>query len=134
SSERCDRPRNPAVEDQATDRAHRIGQDRPVTVYRLIARGTIEDKIIALHADRRALIAGVLEGTSAAARLTTRDLLARISSGPAPRRRPARRRARTAPRAAPAAGAVTAASRSGHRSERGTWSGTGASVLSLGDG
>jgi SNF2 family DNA or RNA helicase len=76
---------NPAVEDQATDRAHRIGQDRPVTVYRLIARGTIEDKILALHADKRALIAGVLEGTSAAARLTTRDLLALISSGPAPR-------------------------------------------------
>jgi SNF2 family DNA or RNA helicase len=76
---------NPAVEDQATDRAHRIGQDRPVTVYRLIARGTIEDKILAMHADKRALIAGVLEGTSAAARLTTRDLLALISSGPDPR-------------------------------------------------
>ena len=76
---------NPAVEDQATDRAHRIGQDRPVTVYRLIARGTIEDKILALHADKRALIAGVLDGTSAAARLTTRDLLALISSGPDPR-------------------------------------------------
>ena len=73
---------NPAVEDQATDRAHRIGQDRPVTVYRLIARGTIEDKILALHADKRALIAGVLEGTSAATRLTTRDLLSLISSGP----------------------------------------------------
>jgi SNF2 family DNA or RNA helicase len=71
---------NPAVEDQVTDRAHRIGQDRPVTVYRLIARGTIEDKILALHADKRALIAGVLEGTSAAARL-----LALISSGPDPR-------------------------------------------------
>jgi len=76
---------NPAVEDQATDRAHRIGQDRPVTVYRLIARGTIEDKILAMHADKRALIAGVLDGTSAAARLTTRDLLALIASGPEPR-------------------------------------------------
>ncbi|HMG54474.1 MAG TPA: DEAD/DEAH box helicase [Kofleriaceae bacterium] len=76
---------NPAVEDQATDRAHRIGQDRPVTVYRLIARGTIEDKILAMHDGKRALIAGVLEGTSAAARLTTRDLLALISSGPDPR-------------------------------------------------
>src|SRR5205823_6415656 len=75
---------NPAVEDQATDRAHRLGQDRPVTVYRLIARGTIEDKILALHADKRALIAGVLDGTSAAARLTTRDLLALIASGPEP--------------------------------------------------
>ena len=67
---------NPAVEDQATDRAHRIGQTRPVTVYRLIARGTIEEQILALHRDKRALVAGVLEGTGAAARLSARDLLA----------------------------------------------------------
>ena len=40
---------NPAVEDQASDRAHRIGQQHPVTVYRLVTRGTIEEKIIALH-------------------------------------------------------------------------------------
>ena len=75
----------PGGRGSGSDRAHRIGQDRPVTVYRLIARGTIEDKILALHADKRALIAGVLDGTSAAARLTTRDLLALIASGPAPR-------------------------------------------------
>ena len=67
---------NPAVEDQATDRAHRIGQTKPVTVYRLIARGTVEEKILAMHTDKRALVAGVLEGTDVAARLTTGDLLA----------------------------------------------------------
>ena len=40
---------NPAVEDQASDRAHRIGQQRPVTIYRLVAKDTIEEKIVALH-------------------------------------------------------------------------------------
>ena len=66
---------NPAVEDQATDRAHRIGQDKPVTVYRLVARGTVEEKILALHGSKRALVASVLDGTGAAAKLSTRDLL-----------------------------------------------------------
>jgi SNF2 family DNA or RNA helicase len=66
---------NPAVEDQATDRAHRIGQTKPVTVYRLISRGTIEDKIVALHRDKRALVAGILEGTDVAARMTANDLM-----------------------------------------------------------
>jgi superfamily II DNA or RNA helicase len=66
---------NPAVEDQATDRAHRIGQDQPVTVYRLIARDTIEDRIRSLHDSKRALVAGVLAGSDAAARLSTKDLM-----------------------------------------------------------
>ncbi|MBA2538874.1 MAG: DEAD/DEAH box helicase, partial [Deltaproteobacteria bacterium] len=66
---------NPAVEDQATDRAHRIGQHKPVTVYRLIARGTIEDQILALHKDKRALVANILAGTNVGAKLTTNDLL-----------------------------------------------------------
>ncbi|XXF79245.1 DEAD/DEAH box helicase [Myxococcaceae bacterium GXIMD 01537] len=79
---------NPAVEDQATDRAHRIGQTRPVTVYRLVARGTIEEKILSLHTDKRALVAGILEGSDAAARLTTRDLLELLSAGDSPREGP----------------------------------------------
>jgi len=74
---------NPAVEDQATDRAHRIGQTRPVTVYRLITRGTIEEKILALHADKRALVAGVLEGTDVAGKIGARELLALLAGGSA---------------------------------------------------
>src|SRR5262249_36618068 len=50
-----DRWWNPAVEDQATDRAHRIGQSRPVQVYRLVAAGTLEEKIDRMLADKRAL-------------------------------------------------------------------------------
>jgi len=46
---------NPAAEAQATDRAHRIGQDKPVFVYKLIARGTVEEKILQLQADKHAL-------------------------------------------------------------------------------
>ncbi len=47
---------NPAVENQATDRAHRIGQDKPVFVYKLIAQGTVEGKIMQLQADKHALV------------------------------------------------------------------------------
>ena len=54
---------NPAVEDQAADRAHRMGQLRPVTIYRFIARGTIEDKILDLHATKRDPADSLLEGT-----------------------------------------------------------------------
>jgi superfamily II DNA or RNA helicase len=72
---------NPAVEDQATDRAHRIGQERPVTVYRLVAEGTIEERILELHADKRELVAGVLDGTDRAARMDTDDLIKLIKEG-----------------------------------------------------
>ncbi|HET6468594.1 MAG TPA: SNF2-related protein [Geminicoccaceae bacterium] len=56
---------NPAVEAQATDRAHRIGQDKTVFVYKLIASGTVEDKMVELQARKKALIEGVLTGSSA---------------------------------------------------------------------
>lgn len=71
---------NPAVEDQATDRAHRIGQERPVTVYRLVAERTIEEQILQLHADKRELVAGILDGTDAAAKLQTQDLIELIKT------------------------------------------------------
>ena len=71
---------NPAVEDQASDRAHRIGQHRPVTIYRLISKGTIEEQILALHEDKRAVIEGVLEGKDQAGRLSTRELVSLLSA------------------------------------------------------
>jgi superfamily II DNA or RNA helicase len=67
---------NPAVEDQATDRAHRIGQDKPVMVYRLVSQGTIEEEILKLHDSKRDLVAGIMEGAQAAAKLSTDDLIA----------------------------------------------------------
>jgi SNF2 family DNA or RNA helicase len=53
---------NPAAEDQAMGRAHRIGQLRPVTVYRLVTAGSIEERIVELHRDKRTLAEGILEG------------------------------------------------------------------------
>jgi SNF2 family DNA or RNA helicase len=53
---------NPAVEDQASDRAHRIGQRRAVTIYRLISSGTVEEKMLTLHARKRELVDQVLSG------------------------------------------------------------------------
>ncbi|MCA9627475.1 MAG: DEAD/DEAH box helicase [Myxococcales bacterium] len=53
---------NPAAEAQATDRAHRIGQDKPVFVHRLIARGTVEEKIVALQAKKAELAGALLSG------------------------------------------------------------------------
>ena len=51
---------NPAVENQATDRAHRLGQDKPVFVYKLIIAGSIEEKILALQERKAELAAGIL--------------------------------------------------------------------------
>ena len=67
---------NPAVEDQAADRAHRIGQDRPVFVYRLVARDTVEQGILGLQQRKRALVESALGGAGGAAALTREDLLA----------------------------------------------------------
>jgi SNF2 family DNA or RNA helicase len=57
-----DRWWNPAVEDQATDRAHRIGQDKPVTVHRLITEGTVEDRVAELLEQKRLLADRVIGG------------------------------------------------------------------------
>ena len=67
---------NPAAEDQASDRAHRIGQTRPVTIYRLVTKGTIEEQIVELHRGKRELADRLLEGADAPARLNTEELLA----------------------------------------------------------
>lgn len=66
---------NPAAEDQASDRSHRLGQTRPVTVYRLVARDTVEDRIVALHHRKRELALGVLEGADASGALSEQELL-----------------------------------------------------------
>ena len=70
---------NPAVEDQATDRAHRIGQEKEVKVIRLIAKGTIEEKIILLQEDKKELIndilTGELQNSSLLSSLSKEDLI-----------------------------------------------------------
>jgi superfamily II DNA or RNA helicase len=70
---------NPAAEDQAADRAHRIGQDKPVMIYRLVARDTVEERVIELQARKRALAAAALDGAEAAASITREDLLALLA-------------------------------------------------------
>ena len=70
---------NPAVEDQASDRAHRIGQTQAVTVYRLVTQGTIEDRILEMHDSKRALASELLAGTDSAPSLNVDDLMALIT-------------------------------------------------------
>ena len=71
---------NPAVEDQASDRAHRIGQTRPVTVYRLIMQDSIEQRILRLHRDKRDLATDLLDGSETAGRLSEEALLELIKT------------------------------------------------------
>lgn len=66
---------NPAIEDQASDRTYRIGQTRPVTIYRLIAQQTIEEKILRLHSTKKSLADSLLEGTGASHKLTREEML-----------------------------------------------------------
>ena len=67
---------NPAIEDQAADRAHRIGQTRPVMVYRMVAKDTVEEKILSLKARKRALADAALGGSDQAQAITREELLA----------------------------------------------------------
>ncbi|HXK20522.1 MAG TPA: DEAD/DEAH box helicase, partial [Polyangiaceae bacterium] len=73
---------NPAVESQATDRAHRIGQQRRVTVYRLITKNTIEEKIVELHAKKRGLARTLLDGGVKAEKLSAAELVRLIEETP----------------------------------------------------
>jgi SNF2 family DNA or RNA helicase len=66
---------NPAVEAQATDRAHRIGQDRPVTVYRLVTKDTIEERIMELHHEKRAIAEAVLDDTANSTDMSSEELM-----------------------------------------------------------
>jgi superfamily II DNA or RNA helicase len=72
---------NPAVEDQATDRAHRIGQTRVVTSYKLIARGTVEEKILNLQARKREVIQAMLGGEQALAESLNWDEIQELLAG-----------------------------------------------------
>ena len=66
---------NPAVEDQASDRAHRIGQKQPVTIYRIVTKGTIEEKVLSLHKKKRELADALLEGSEISGKLSYEQLI-----------------------------------------------------------
>jgi SNF2 family DNA or RNA helicase len=71
----CDPWWNPAVEEQAADRAHRIGQDKPVNVYRMVAKDTVEERILQLQEKKRAIATTVTSGAGGAAGITKAELL-----------------------------------------------------------
>ena len=66
---------NPAIEDQASDRVHRIGQTRPVVIYRLAMKHSIEEKILNMHKNKRDLAIGLLSDSDKSATLTEKELL-----------------------------------------------------------
>lgn len=67
---------NPAVGAQATDRAHRMGQTRPVTTYEFVTRDTIEEDIVRLHETKKHLADALLQGGHQAATLSAAELVA----------------------------------------------------------
>ncbi len=71
---------NPAVEDQAADRAHRIGQQRAVTIYRLVARNTVEEQMLDLHVEKRELVSAVLSGAEGGGAMSVEDMIALLQS------------------------------------------------------
>lgn len=70
---------NPAAEDQATDRAHRIGQDRPVTVYRLIAENTVEEGVLKMQEAKRELVSQLMTGAKVHGAPSVEELLALVA-------------------------------------------------------
>ena len=88
---------NPAVEDQATDRAHRMGQTKAVIVYRLVAKDTIEEKILAMHETKRNLVSSVMDGSDQAGKMSTDELIELIKTNNQPEM-PSNGAAKPAPR------------------------------------
>ena len=70
---------NPSIEKQAEDRAHRLGQQRAVTVIRLVSQHTIEEKILRLHESKKELSDTILKGTDRTSKLSIDDVLDMIS-------------------------------------------------------
>jgi SNF2 family DNA or RNA helicase len=73
---------NPAAEQQATDRAYRIGQDKPVMVYKLVAEGTVEEKILELQQQKKQLSDAIIDNEGGLAKALTQEDLKWLFSGP----------------------------------------------------